>query len=55
MANDRCPAEGITKAVGIYIAKAIALPSLGMPEDSLTLVLNSNLTPNYTSNVFRVV
>jgi hypothetical protein len=53
--NDRCPAEGITKAVGTWIAEAMALPSLGMPKDSFTLIIDGNPTSDHTSNVFRVV
>ncbi|KAF1847202.1 uncharacterized protein K460DRAFT_363309 [Cucurbitaria berberidis CBS 394.84] len=53
--DDRLPANRTTKAVGTWVAEALALPSLGMPENSFTLVLDGNPTPEHTSEVFRVV
>ncbi|CAO2655409.1 Nn.00g104730.m01.CDS01 [Neocucurbitaria sp. VM-36] len=45
----------ITKVVGAWIMEALALPSLGMPEDSFTLILDGDRIPEHTSEVFRVV
>lgn len=53
--DDQCPAERITKSVGMWVAEALILPSLGMPKDSFTLILDGNPTPDHTSHVLRSV
>jgi hypothetical protein len=35
--------------------EALALPSLGMPEHSFTLILDGSPTPEHTSDIFRTV
>jgi hypothetical protein len=55
LASDRLRAEDITKAVGTWVMEALALPSLGMPEDSFTLILDGSPTPKHTSEIFRTV
>jgi len=51
MDDDRCPAERITKAVGMWVAEALLLLSLGMPRDSFTLIIDGSPTPDHTSRV----
>jgi hypothetical protein len=53
--HDRLLAEDVTRSVGKWISEAMALPSLGMPTGSFTLVLNGEPTPEHTSEVFRIV
>jgi hypothetical protein len=53
--DDRLDGQELTASVGRWIAEAMALPSLGMPEGSYTLIFDGNPTPEHTSTVFRVV
>ena len=53
--DDRIPAGRITGAVATWVAEALVLPTLGMPEDSYILVLDGNPTPRHTNELFRVV
>ena len=55
MDHDRCPAERITKAAGMWVAEALLLPSLGMPKDSFTLIIDGSPTPDHTSRVLSGV
>ncbi|CAE7022156.1 hypothetical protein P3342_004985 [Pyrenophora teres f. teres] len=52
---DRCPAERMTKEVGTWIAEALLLPTLGMPKDAFTLILDGSPTPDHTSRVLSSV
>ncbi|PSN67514.1 hypothetical protein BS50DRAFT_494667, partial [Corynespora cassiicola Philippines] len=52
---DSLTASSITKDVGCWITDASALPSLGMPTGSFTLISDSHITPHKTSEVFSVV
>ncbi|EUC44770.1 hypothetical protein COCMIDRAFT_70675, partial [Bipolaris oryzae ATCC 44560] len=55
MQNDRLQAATVSRSIGKWMAEALALPSLGMPEGSFTLVLDGNPVPKHTSRVFRIV
>ncbi|CAA9959660.1 hypothetical protein PTMSG1_03076 [Pyrenophora teres f. maculata] len=52
---DRCPAGRMTKAVCMWIAEALLLPTLGMPKDAFTLILDGGPTPDHTSRVVSSV
>jgi hypothetical protein len=45
----------ITKAVSLWIGEAMALPSLGMPDGSFSLVIDGNTTPEASSKIFDIV
>ncbi|CAN9167452.1 unnamed protein product [Alternaria sp. RS040] len=53
--DDRCHANVISKGVGAWIMEAMALPSLGMPHGSFTLVLDGDPLPEQTSRLFRII
>jgi hypothetical protein len=53
--GDRLHSEDITKSIGTWLMVALALPSLGMPEGSFTLVFDGSPTPEHTSEVFRTL
>jgi len=55
MKYDRLYSSTITKAAGAWIAEAQAWPSLGMPPDSLSVLLDGSPTPEHTSTVFKIV
>ncbi|EUC32498.1 hypothetical protein COCCADRAFT_98462 [Bipolaris zeicola 26-R-13] len=55
MQNDRLQASEVSQLVGNWMVEALALPSLGMPEGSFTLVLDGDPIPEHTSKVFRIV
>jgi len=55
MHRSQLAAKDITRAVGEWIMDASALPSLGMPEDSYTLILDGGPTLDHTSRVFQTV
>lgn len=49
--NGRCASRYITE----WIAEAAALPSLGMPKDSFTLILDGEPLPDKSTDIFNVV
>jgi hypothetical protein len=51
----RCDAGFISQGVGTWIMEARALPSLGMPQDSFTLVLDGDPLPDQTSRIFKII
>jgi len=55
--NDRLLSKHISKAVGSWMAEALALPDLGMPEGSFRLVFEGEPTSpdTPTTDAFRVV
>ena len=53
--HDRLCDKDITGSMGIWLAETMALPSLGMPVGSYTLVLDGNPTLEHTSSLFRIV
>ncbi|KAI4650284.1 uncharacterized protein J4E79_009552 [Alternaria viburni] len=55
MSIDRLAAKDITREVGKWAIEASILPSLGMPEECFTLVLDGEPTPAHTTKLFRVV
>ncbi|KAF5846217.1 hypothetical protein GGP41_003602 [Bipolaris sorokiniana] len=55
MQNDRLQASEVSQLVGNWMVEALALPSLGMPEGSFTLVLDGDPIPEHTSKVFRIM
>jgi hypothetical protein len=48
-------AHSVTKAIGNWFVETLALPQLGMPEGSFTLVLDGNPIPHKATEVFSVV
>jgi len=55
MEDDRLFSSTITKAVGAWIIEAQVLLSLGMPQDSFSVLLDGSPTPRHTSTVFKIV
>ena len=55
MEDDRLFSSTITKAVGAWIIEAQALSSLGMPQDSFSVLLDGTPTLEHTSTVFKIV
>ncbi|KAH7552247.1 hypothetical protein BM1_09109 [Bipolaris maydis] len=55
MQNDRLKASEVSQVVGNWMVEALALPSLGMPEGSFTLVLDGDPIPEHTSKVFQIM
>ncbi|USP81842.1 hypothetical protein yc1106_09116 [Curvularia clavata] len=53
--NERLRARDVTRSVGKWMTEALALPSLGMPEESYTLVFDGNPVPELSSKVFRII
>lgn len=53
--NDKLSASGITEGVGAWIVESLRLPSLGMPDGSFTLVLDSTQIRQATTAAFNVV
>jgi hypothetical protein len=53
--NDKLRSSDITQSVGAWIVEADLLPSLGMPKDSYTLVLDGDPTPAKSSEAFEIV
>ncbi|KAI4937349.1 uncharacterized protein J4E92_002079 [Alternaria infectoria] len=53
--DEQCPADEKSKAVGAWTTEAMVLSELGMPEDSFTLVLDGDPTPEHTPQVFRTL
>ena len=45
----------IMRAVCLWIAEAMILPSLGMPNGSFSLVIDGNPTPEASTKVFDIV
>ena len=53
--SDRLLAENVTRPLAKWIAEATALPSLGMPEGSYTLLLDGAPVLEQTAKLFRIV
>ncbi|KAI4614525.1 hypothetical protein J4E83_007179 [Alternaria metachromatica] len=53
--RDRLEANDITYAVGIWMTEVLVLPLLGMPPGCFTLILDGNPTPDYMTQIFKVV
>jgi hypothetical protein len=45
----------VTMRVGLWIVEAHLLPSLGMPKDRYTLVLDGSPTPEKSTEVFKII
>ena len=53
--RDRLESVDVTKAIGSWIAEALALPSYGMPRESYSLTFDGNPNPEHASEVFQIV
>jgi hypothetical protein len=53
--NNKLSARDITRSVGEWFVEALLLPSLGMPKESFTLILDGNPTPEATTAAFCIV
>ncbi|KAL5113549.1 hypothetical protein ACEQ8H_008558 [Pleosporales sp. CAS-2024a] len=53
--DDKVAARKITEAVGSWIAEAVLLPSLGMPDGSFTLIFDGDPTPSNSTAVFNII
>lgn len=55
LSNDAVFAKDLTSSVGTWITEALLLPSLGMPANCYTLVLDGDPIPEKTTLAFNVV
>lgn len=53
--NDKLTSRTISRAVGEWIVEAHLLLSLGMPQESFTLVLDGEPTPEKSTTVFDII
>jgi hypothetical protein len=53
MSWDQLFSDKVSKAVAHWIVEAMALPSLGMPDNCFTLILDGAPVPRETSEVFK--
>jgi hypothetical protein len=48
-------AEDVTRSIAPWVMEALALPSLGMPADAFTLILDGDPLPEKSEQVFEVI